>query len=249
MNKTAVKIRAMTAGGKKLKKILQHLCQAAQPGVTTAALDDLAKKLIEKSGGEASFKKIKGYKWATCLCLNDCVVHGVPDKTVLKAGDILGIDVGLYYRGFHTDTSWTVVVPGKTVSTKVRHFVSLGEKTLAKAIRQAKIGNRIGHISSVIEKNIEGSGYYIVETLIGHGIGRRLHEEPEIPCFLEEEIDKTPKIKEGMTLAIEVIYTESNSELVLDKKDGWTIRTKDGKISGLFEKTVAVTRHGPVVLT
>ena len=209
-------------------------------------IEKLADSLINKSGGKPSFKMVDGYKYATCVNVNAGVVHGIPKKEIVfKDGDIVSVDVGIFYKGFHTDTSISVLL-GK--DDEKSHFLDIGKSALKKAIKQAKRGKRIWHISQAMEKAIVQAGFYPVRSLVGHGVGRSLHEEPQIPCFIYGKPENTPKIVEGMVFAIEAMYTQTDTSLVVEE-DGWTIVTSDGKISGLFEETIAVTKNGPLVIT
>ncbi len=238
-------------GGEILASILQETLQKVAPGVTTRALDQFADNLIKDAGGEASFKMEPGYRWATCMNVNDIVVHGIPTDYPLQPGDRLGVDVGLYLNGFHTDASWSVLVSGgkgELLSNKL-HFLEVGQEALNKAILAARLGNHIGDISHAMQQVVEGAGYSCVKQLVGHGVGHHLHEDPEVPCFLRGAIEKTPLIKPGMVLAIEVIYNQGASPVVYQNNDGWTIVTRDGSLSGLFEHTVAITASGPEILT
>lgn len=223
-----------------LKKVLENV----KVGVTCFALDKIAKQEIEKRGASPSFMTVDNYKWTICTTLNEQVVHGIPTKQPLKDGDILGIDIGALYYGFHSDMA--ITVPICKVSPAVENFLKVGKKTLEKAISCAKIGNRIGDISATIQRNIESAGYSIVKSLTGHGIGRELHEEPMIPGFGKSKTG--PKIRQNMVLAIEVIYNQGSGDVKLEK-DNWTITSVDGSLAGLFEQTVAVTKNGPIVLT
>jgi methionyl aminopeptidase len=172
-------------------------------------------------------------------------VHGIPSPDVVfKKGDIVSLDVGIYYKGFHTDTSFSVLIGHDP--EKLR-FLAAGQQALNKAIRSAKVGRKLGDISGAIERLLIKSGYEPIRALVGHGIGRTLHEDPMIPCYTGY-VGEDFKLEEGVVLAVEVMYAQGSSEVKLDA-DGWTIRTKDGKMSALFEETVAVTHGGPVVLT
>lgn len=242
--KTPAEIKIMAEGGKKLAEVRDQVAAAAKAGITTEELDALADKLITKTGGKASFKMVPGYSHATCMNVNEVVVHGIPNKYRLKTGDKLGIDVGLYYKGFHTDTSVTVMVNGKTTK-----FLEVGKGALNLAISKVKPGNRIMDISRAMQETVEAAGYSAIRALTGHGVGRYLHEEPAIPCFVMGKYEHSPKIVPGMVVAVEVMYNEGVSEVMYKNDDGWTIATADGKISGLYEETVAVTSHGPVILT
>lgn len=245
--KSEKEIRIMQQGGEILKKVLRGILKHTSPGVILLELDRLAEKLILSHGAKPSFKMEDGYKWSICACVNDVVVHGIPNDYTLKTGDVVGLDCGIYYEGFHTDSAWTIRTKNK--HDDVDRFLSVGERALSEAIGEVKVGNYIYDISNAIQKRVEGAGFSVVRTLVGHGIGRQLHEEPEVPCFVRQERDKTAEIVLGMTLAIEVIYNIGSPQVVYKGNDGWTIATRDGKISGLFESTVAVTPHGVIVLT
>lgn len=238
-------ISKMRDGGKILATVLQQTLFHAKPGITTFELDKFADNLIASFGAKPSFKMEKGYSFATCMCLNDIVVHGIPTGAVLKSGDILGIDAGVFYKGFHTDASWTIEIN----SSFPNPFLSTGQKALEEAIKVCKIGNRVGQISQKIQEIVEGGGYSCVKQLVGHGVGQKLHEDPEIPCFLRGRIGNTPLIQEGMVFAVEIIYNQGKSPIVYQNDDGWTIVTRDGLPSGLFEHTVAITPQGPCILT
>lgn len=240
-------IEIMQEGGKILHTVLTEVMEKAQVGTSLIELDNEAEKLIIAQGGFPSFKKVPGYHWTLCTCINDCVVHGIPDDYHLKPGDVVSLDCGVFYKGFHTDSSWTKYLEGKDEGT-VR-FVQTGELALKKAIPQAKPGNYIYDISKTIQDVVEGAGFSVVRSLVGHGVGRELHEEPEVPGFVTAKRTSTPQITAGMVLAIEVIYNMGSPDVVYRGDDGWTIVTKDGKISGLFEATVAVTSHGCLLLT
>jgi methionyl aminopeptidase len=244
--KSLEEIEIMREGGKKLAHVRNKLEEKVAEGVSAMEIEELAVDLIKKSGAESSFKKVPGYKWATCININEGVVHGIPKKeTIFKKGDIVSVDVGLYYKGFHTDTSTSKLIGEDKGKQK---FLEVGKSALKAGIRQAIVGNHIVDISEAIESVLKGAALTPIEALTGHGVGRELHEEPYIPCFVRGSRGKSIEISKGMVLAIEVMYTEGNSDIMIDS-DGWTIRTKDGKISALFEETVAVTNDGPFVLT
>ncbi|MBI4062573.1 type I methionyl aminopeptidase [Candidatus Gottesmanbacteria bacterium] len=244
MTKTPQELELMREGGKKLGIILQDLLEFLKAGVALLDIDARADRLIVEAGGSASFKTVRGYKWATCLCINDVVVHGVPTEYKLKKGDVCTIDIGMFYKGLHTDTAWTKIVGGQNDA-----FLRVGETALWKAIDQAKSGNYVGHISRTIEDSIVGAGYSIVKSLVGHGVGKMLHEDPQIPGFLKGSIEETPRLDVGMTIAIEVIYAKGSGQVNYDHPDGWTVATVDRSVSAVFEHTVAISENGPLVLT
>jgi len=187
---------------------------------------------------------VPGYEWVTCINVNQGVVHGIPDNYRLKENDVVSIDMGMKFGGLNVDEAWTVEVKTQNSKLKTQNekFLEVGRRALEKAIKMAKAGNRVGHISLAIEKEIKKAGFSPIQALTGHGVGRKLHEEPKIPCYLQEKIVVTPLLKPGMTLAIEVIYSKGSPELIL-KNDGWTLETADGSLAALFEKTVFVPLH------
>jgi methionyl aminopeptidase len=244
--KTPEEIQIMLEGGKKLARVKKALAEAVKAGVSALDIENLAVKLIKEEGAEGSFNKVPGYSWMTCISVNEGLVHGIPTKSlVFKDGDIVSIDVGLYFKGFHSDTSITV---GINLTPENRKFLNVGQMALDKAISLAKAGNYIYDISEAIESTIEAHGYSTIKALVGHGVGRELHEDPQIPCFVPGRITDSPKIEVGMVLAIEVMYA-AGSDKVQVLEDGWTIAMRDGKMSGLFEESVAITPKGPLVLT
>jgi methionyl aminopeptidase len=247
--KTPEEIKIMQHGGHILAQTLNAVMDAVKPGVSELELDQLAEKLIREQGGEPGFMKVEGYRWTTCLSTNDVVVHGIPGDYRFKEGDIVGVDCGVYYKGFHTDMSDSKRIKKEgEADDDIDTFLKVGKHALDEAVKVAVIGNRIGHISKTIQDIVEGSGYSVVRSLIGHGVGRELHEEPEVPGYLNRPLQKTQLLKEGMTIAIEVIYNKGKKAVALDK-DGWTIRTADGSMAGLYERTVAIVPNGPLMIT
>jgi len=238
-------IEVMSEGGRKLAEVKARLKEKIDVGVSAMEIEDLAVKLIEKEGGESSFKMVPNYEWATCVNLNEGVVHGIPkQEMVFENGDIVSVDVGIYYKGFHTDTSFSVSVK----DDKHEKFLNVGKEALEKAIKQAKPGNRVYDISETIEKVLKKGNCLPIKVLVGHGIGKELHEEPQIPCFVNGKREDYPLIPEGAALAIEIMYTKGDGNVRV-ATDGWTIETRDGKISALFEETVVVTKKGPIIIT
>jgi methionyl aminopeptidase len=244
--KSKEEIETMKEGRKLLSEVKKELIDNVKKGASAEEIDSLAESLIEKTGGKPSFKMVENYSWTTCVNINEGVVHGIPKKSIIfKAGDVVSVDVGLYYKDFHTDTSFTVAI---NPDEKTEEFLEMGKKALKNGISQALIGNRIYDISKAIEDTLKKGKSSPIRALVGHGIGKKLHEAPQIPCFVSGKREDTPQIPEGATFAIEVMYTMGSSELGLDE-DGWTISTQDGKIASLFEETVAVIGNGPLVLT
>lgn len=252
--KTPQEIKKMQEGGKILAETLRMLEDVLKPGVTEIELDRLAEEFIVKKGGKPAFKRVPGYNYTLCVSTNDQVVHGIPTSYAFKEGDLAGLDCGVFYKGLFTDMAETIKVKSKKSKAKdkkdeVDKFLDTGKKALQEAIKVAKEGNRIGHISKTIQDIIEGSGYSVVRALVGHGVGKELHEKPQIPGFVEKDLSDTPILKPGMTLAIEVIYNMGSFDVVRDSKDDWTISASDGSLSSTFEKTIAITKKDALIIT
>jgi methionyl aminopeptidase len=244
--KFAEKISAMREGGRRLAFVREKLVEFAQIGVNFLDIDQLAFKLIKEQEAKANFAMVPGYKWATCLMRNDEVCHGIPrSEKVIKDGDLIKIDVGLLFDGYHVDTT-TSFFRG-AISESKRQFLEVGQKSLDRAIAEAIPGNTVYDISFQMEKTLKRHNYGAVYQLTGHGIGKNLHDDPMIPCFAQKR-DKREVLYEGQTLAIEVMYTQGQPDLKVDA-DGWTYRTKDGSLGGMIEETVLVTADGPEILT
>ena len=234
----------MEEGGRKLSGIKKILKEKIKAGVRASEIEDLATKLIKKEGGKPSFQMVPKYSWSTCINVGKGVVHGVPKKEIVfKNGDLVSLDIGFYFKGFHTDSSFSLIV-GK----KDDKFLKAGKEALKEGIKRASVGGRVFDISEAVEKTLKKNGYYPVKALVGHGIGKGLHEDPQIPCYVKEKREKTQKILERSVFAIEVMYTERDSDIVLEE-DGWTISTKNKSLAGLFEETVAILGSGPKILT
>lgn len=218
-----------------LKETLMH----AKNGVTLMELEKIAAAKIQSQGAKPAFKTVDNYPYATCLTLNDELVHGLPREIILKTGDLLSIDLGAMYQGFCTDVAWSILIGGGE-----NYFLNIGERALWQAIDQAVVGNRVGDISLAIQTVVERAGFSVTRSLIGHGVGKKLHEPPEIPGF--GVAGSGPLLCEGMTLAIEVIYTGGKPDVVV-APDNWTIKTADQSLGGLFEMTVIVGKVPEVI--
>ncbi len=245
--KSDQEIALMSEGGKRLKKVVKELLPLIKEGITTKEIDNRAEELIKKQGGKSSFKTISGYLWTICSPINEQIVHTKPSNRILKEGDVLTLDIGILYQGLHTDYAITKVV-GENKDAKINKFLKIGEETLTLAIKEAKIGKRLGSISSVIEKEITGNGYFIIKKLTGHGIGKKLHEDPYVFGFVDRPINKSLLIKKGLVIAIEIIYAMGTNEMIYEE-DNWSIITKDRSLSACFEHTIAITDQGPIILT
>ncbi len=252
--KTPHEIKIMEKAGKIMGETMEILLSAIKPGISELEIDALAEKTIREKGGEPGFKKVEGYHHTICVSTNDVSVHGVPSDYKFQANDIVGIDCGVFLDGFHTDMAETVRVKSEKLKMKndeIDNFLEIGKEALEAGIAQVKAGNRVGHISRAIQQIVEiKGGYSIVRSLVGHGVGKDLHEEPEVPGYLFGSIEKTPLLKPGMTIAVEVIYNMGGSEVIhAGNGDNWTIKTADGSLAGLFERTVLVTENGHEIIT
>lgn len=241
------KREAMIQGGKILAKVVKELENYLLVGSSTREIDARATTLIKSFGGEPSFNKVPGYKWATCLSVNEVVVHGVPNEYCLRKGDILKLDIGVYYGGYHVDYGNTYVIAGDT-SLPIQHFLETGKRTLAKLIKAAKKDVYIGVLSKIIETEIGKAGYKVIFDLTGHAVGKELHEDPFIPGFLSGKINRTPKLTVGNAYALEVIYSFSDHEVIYANEDGWSLKTKSGSLSACFEQTVFIDENKTLVL-
>lgn len=218
---------------------------ALRPGVSTEEINAVISDYITKRGGVPSFLGYRGFPKAACISLNDQVIHGIPSKRVkLKEGDIVSVDVGVYLDGFHADTAFTFAVG--EISEEAASLLKATEECLYLGIKKAAAGNRIGDISGAIEENCARFGYSPVKDYVGHGVGRELHEDPEVPNFGKPS--RGPRIISGMTIAIEPMINAKGSE-IKTLSDGWTVVTGSGSLSAHFEHTVAVTPDGPLILT
>lgn len=224
--------------------ILQEVCAQAKAGVTLLELDDLAETLCYQNDVMPAFKGFEGFPNTLCVGVNDVVVHGIPSEYKLKDGDIVSIDFGIEYKKVYSDTCYTVMV-GK-VSPEVEKFVKTVEKAMYAGIAQAIPGNTTGHIGHAVQTVVEAEGYSVVREMVGHGVGYELHEMPDVPNWGEP--GEGDRLYEGQTIAVEAIINMGGKEIVFDEEDGWTTRTKDGSLSGLFEHTIIVGKQ-PEILT
>ncbi len=249
--KTPQEIAIMRDGGKRLGSVLQQLLAFAQPGISLIEIDEKAGELIAAYDAVPSFTSVRGYKWPTCLCVNENVVHCIPTKRVLVDGDVLTIDVGLIYKGFHTDTAWTKIIGTDTSPEKQskERFLEVGQHALSEAIKLTTIGTYIGTISASTQQIIESAGYSIIKSLVGHGVGKELHEDPQIPNYTRGDYRNTYQFMGGETIAIEPIYAMGKPSIVYENNDGWTIATRDRSLTSVFEHSIALTSDGPLVLT
>lgn len=243
--KSRQEIEKMSVACRIVAEALEGLKELVQPGVTTLELDQFVEAFILNRGGIPAFKGYRGFPSSLCTSINNQVVHGIPSPHVkLEEGDIVSLDLGVFYDGYYGDGAVTYPVGG--VSPSVSRLLNVTKEALYRGIERAMTGNRISDISSTIQDYVEKNGYSVVRDFVGHGIGRSLHEEPQIPNFGSS--GQGPRIKEGMTFAIEPMVNAGDHEVVI-LEDAWTAVTKDGSLSAHFEHTVAVTDDGPMILT
>lgn len=237
----------MRAAGKLAAALLDYISGYIKPGVSTLVINDLCEEFTKKKGGKSAPLGYKGFPKSVCTSINDVVCHGIPKATdVLKDGDIVNVDVTPIVDGYHGDSSRTFIVGGKT-SPEVERLVKDAERAMWVGIEQVKPGNRVSDIANAIDDYLTPKGYGIVRDLMGHGIGRGFHEEPQIPHYRSNR--KLAKLEPGMTFTIEPMVNLGTWEVTFSKKDGWTVNTKDGKWSAQFEHTILVTEKGYEILT
>jgi methionyl aminopeptidase len=244
IKKTPAEIDKIAAAGDILVKTLSLLQGKLRPGVTTAELDVAAEKFIRSQGAEPAFKGYRGFPGSICTSPNSMVVHGIPGSYTLSRGDILSVDVGVVYDGWVADAARTFAVgPVSPIATKLLRAT---EGALFAAAEQVRAGNRLGDVSHAVQKHVEGEGFSIVRSLVGHGIGRDMHEDPQIPNFGDP--DRGPRLEEGMVLAVEPMVTAGRHAVRMGD-DHWAIYSQDGSLAAHFEFTIAVTAEGPRILT
>ena len=241
--KTAAELEVMDRANRLVHEILNLLSKDLRPGTALRDLDSKAESWTRERGGEPAFKGYRGYPASVCISVNDEVVHGIPGKRHLNEGDVVSLDFGVRLEGYYGDAARTEVV-GKADQAAL-DLLEVTRKSLLKGVEKAVEGNRLSDVSHAIQEYAEAHGYSVVREFVGHGIGRELHEEPQVPNFGGPGMG--PKLQAGMVLAIEPMINEGGHEVCVDG-DGWTVRTKDGRRSAHFEYSVAVTSSGPWIL-
>lgn len=242
--KSQDEIDKMAVACRIVAEVLMKIRECIVPGMTTKELDQIAESYILSQKATPAFKGYKGYPATLCTSLNDQVVHGIPGPALLRDGDIISIDVGVYHGGFYGDAA--ITLPVGQISKEAGKLLATTEEALYQGIEKAIVGNRLSDISYAVQKHAEAAGFSVVKQFVGHGIGRGLHEDPQIPNFGKP--GEGPLLREGMTLAIEPMINAGTWKVdVLN--DGWTAVTRDGRLSAHFEHTVAVTKNGPLILT
>ena len=242
--KTAREIAIMRRAGAVVGQVLEELRRAVRPGITTQALDALAREGIVRRGAAPAFLGYRGFPATLCASVNDEVVHGIPGPRVLREGDIIGLDLGAIVEGYYGDAA--VTVPVGRADRAAQRLMDVTRQALERGIAEAQVGQRVQHISAAVQRHVEAQGFAVVHQFVGHGIGRALHEDPAVPNYGEP--DHGPRLKAGMVLAIEPMINAGGPDVrVLE--DGWTAVTTDQSLSAHFEHTVAITEQGPQVLT
>jgi methionyl aminopeptidase len=244
IRKSQQEIDTMARAGAVVAGTLALLGERILPGVTTGELDAVAEEFIRSHRGEPTFKGYKGYPAATCLSPNAMVVHGIPGAARLAEGDILSVDVGVTLDGFVADSAWTF--PVGSIAPETQRLLDVCKAALAAGIAEARPENSIGDISRAVQTVTEEAGFSVIRSLVGHGVGRSMHEDPQVPNFVSSHTG--PVLKEGMTIAIEPMITAGSADVYIHDDD-WSISTVDGSLAAHFEHTVAVTAEGPRVLT
>jgi methionyl aminopeptidase len=225
-------------------RVLDEICAFIKPGLTTRQVDEFAGKCIKSHGGKSAFLGYRKYPCQTCISVNDEVVHGLAGGRELRFGDIVSVDVGVIYKGFVGDTARTVAVGGCGVLAQ--RLMDVTERALHEGIAAAVPGNRVTDISRAVQNYVEGNGFSVVREFVGHGVGRSMHEEPQVPNFVDPNSNQ--KLRPGMTLAIEPMVNAGRPAVKI-LKDGWTVVTQDGSLSAHFEHTVLITESEPEILT
>lgn len=243
--KTPEEIALMKASGRVLCACLDMLAENCRAGVTTIHLDKLAEDFIRSHGGLPTFKGYSGYPGSACISINEEVVHGIPCPRIIKDGDIVSIDCGVTLNGWVSDSARTIVVGD--IPENVQKLVDVTKECLYLGIAQAKPGNFLCEVGRAVQQHAEANGFSVVRSLVGHGVGRTMHEAPQVPNYVTKGI-KGPRLREGMVIAIEPMINLGKLD-VMQLRDGWTIVTRDGKPSAHFEHTVAITKNGPMILT
>lgn len=242
--KTPKEIEIMRQSNCLAAQVLQKLREAIKPGVTTKELDNLAERLIRAAGATPAFKGYRGYPASLCASVNEEVVHGIPGNRRLKQGEIVSLDLGTYLNGYYGDAA--ITLPVGTVSEEAARLLEVAQQALAKGIEQAKYGNRLLDISHAIQSWVEAHGFSVVRDFVGHGIGRNLHEDPQVPNFGGPHTG--PRLRPGMVLAIEPMVNAGTWEVKV-LNDAWTVVTADRRLSAHFEHTIAITEQGADILS
>ena len=244
IRKSRTEIEKMAAAGRVVAETIAHVGEHLEPGITTRELDRIGEEFIRAHGAVPTSKGYKGFPAALCISPNSMIVHGIPGNYRVEDGDLISVDVGVTLDGFVADSAYTFGVG--EVSSEAERLLEAGQAALAAGIEQARVGNRVGDISHAVQQATEEAGFAVVRSLVGHGVGRSYHEDPQIPNFGPP--GRGAPLQPGMTLAIEPMITAGGYEVYLHD-DGWSISTEDDSLAAHFEHTVAITEEGPRILT
>ncbi len=242
--KSPAEIEKLRRSGRMVRELLEEIREQVRPGISTMDLERFVTRRLAQRGGRAAFKGYRGYPCSLCTSVNEQVIHGIPSERLLKDGDILSVDMGVVVDGYYGDSA--ITIPVGAIPESSQRLLSVTEEALEQAIDKVRLGNRLGDVSAAVQQYVEPRGYSVVREFVGHGIGRELHEEPQIPNFGPP--GHGPALKEGMVLAIEPMVN-AGGPAVRVLNDNWTAVTVDGQLSAHFEHMVAVSQNGPDVLT
>lgn len=242
--KTQEEIKKMQVSGKILADLHKEIAKIIKPGISTMDIDRFVEEYLAKRGAYPEQRGYQGYPYATCASVNDEICHGYPREDLLEEGDIVTIDVVVNVDGWLADSAWSYAVG--EISEEARHLLDTTKESLYLGIEKAIIGNRVGDISNAVQTHVEAEGLSIVRDFVGHGIGRKMHEDPQVPHYGTP--GRGPRLTEGMVLTIEPMVNIGGYQMKMDR-NGWTARTRDGKLSAQYEHTIAITKDGPIIIT
>ena len=242
--KTAHEIDLMRQAGRISARALKLAGEAVKPGITTAQLNKIIHDYILSEGATPNFLNYGGFPASACISVNDVVIHGIPDDVLIKDGDIVSVDTGALYEGYHGDNAATFVAG--VVSDEVQRLLDVTQESLRRGISAATAGARVGDISNAVQTCVEADGFSVVRDYVGHGIGKDMHESPEVPNFGKP--GRGPRLVPGMVIAIEPMVNAGKAD-VMQLGDGWTVKTSDGSLSAHFENTIVITKNGPIILS
>jgi methionyl aminopeptidase len=244
IRKSQQEIEKMAAAGRVVAETIAHVGEHLEPGITTRELDRIGEEFIRARGGVPTSKGYRGFPAALCISPNDMVVHGIPGEYTVADGDLISIDIGITLDGLVADSAYTFAVG--EIGDRARRLLETAKDGLAAGIEEARLGNRVGDISAAVQRVVEGAGFSVIRTLVGHGVGRFYHEDPQVPNFGFP--GQGERLREGMTIAIEPMITAGGPDVYMHD-DLWSISTSDGSLAAHFEHTVAITQEGPRILT
>lgn len=246
--KKPAEISLMKECGLRLRKVTDLLIPSIKSGQTALSVDAYATKLLKEQGIEGSFRTVDGYRWNTCIAINEQAVHTIPSNQILKPGDVVTVDIGGLYKGYHADWATTIIVD-RVHDPRKEAFLAAGLRALQETITKLHVGAPLSIVGQTMEQCIHGAGYQVLRDLTGHGIGKHLHEDPYIPNFISHKKVKEYFIEPNFVAAIEIIYSESTTDIIQRNPDKWSLDTADGSLAACFEHTVCVTQNGVDIFT